>query len=227
MRLGLVAAGANIAVISLVALVYGIVVNSPQVVGVSLSGVLAGVAIAGAGTSPATGPSTALQSISRLLLNTITSIQEQLDLVNARIRVDMGEQPLLIVTNGDIGEKMDPGIGATVTGTYIAMPLSGVLEDIERLPVVNYIDLKNIITEILTNTLAIARLAEVEVEGSRVRVSVAGVPQDLTDLESFPITPLSILVMIGLARLTGRTIQLVKRGRTPDGFYWILEMVSA
>ena len=226
MRLGIVIAGANIAAISLVALAYGVLTNSPQVVGISLSGIMTGIAIAGAGASPPQGPSLALQYASKLLLNAITSIGEQLDLNNATLQVIISDPPLLVLSNEETLEHVDPGIGATSTTTYMAVPLSGVLEEVERLPSLNYIDLRNIATELITGSLGIGRIAEVEVNGDIVRVSIAGVPPELESLEAYPITPLTILIMALISKLAGSRVKLVKRGRTPEGYYWIVQLVG-
>ena len=226
MRIGLVAAGANIATISLVALVYGILSGSPQVTGLSLSGVLAGIAVIGVGASPPPGPSTALQEISRLLLNTITSINEQLDLNDATVQVVMRDQPLIVLAKDDV-ETLEPGIGATSKTTYVAIPLSGVLEEVSRLPEINYLDLRNALTEILIDSLGVAKLADVDLSsGSKVKVTLAGVARDLLDLENYPLSPLTLLLLASLGRITGSVVRLVGKGRTPEGLYWVFEMVS-
>ncbi len=226
MRTGLVAAGANIAVVSLFAVLYGIFSNSPQIMGLGLSGILAGLGLIGAGSSPPEGPSVALGEIISLLLNALTSITEEFDLTNSSLMVVGGNDAKIVVSPKETPSSINPGVGVTGGTPYLAIPLGHILEEISPLNNIDEVSLRNTLSDIVITHLNVGKLVDTTLLAPGVlRVSIAGLRDEISELEGkYPISPLTILLLAILYRLTGKGLRVKETGRIVDGAYWILEM---
>ncbi len=231
MRTGLIAVGANIAVVSALASLYGLLSSNPQLVGIGLSGVITGLAILGVGTTPREGPRESLLETLKLLLNSHASILESIDLLTHNLWVIGGDPPLLIATLAGGAERVDPGIGVWAGSPYLAIPLTGVAEDVGALGELSEAGLRNALSDLLTVEYQVAGVVDAGLEdGGVVRVSLLGVRGEFRELQGYPLDPLVLLVLVLLYRLTGRSVRLIEysvvgdglelRARLAGGEYW-------
>ena len=226
MRTGLIAAGANIAVVSLFAVLYGVFSNSSQILGLGLSGVLAGLGLVGVGASPPEGPSTALEEIIGILLNALSAITEELDLNNTRIGITGGEEAKIIISTREASRHIPPGVGVSGGTPYLAIPVGHILEEVSTLQYPEEAVLRNNLSDIIVTHLNIAKLVDIVfLEHGLARISIAGVREEIGGFERrYPLSPLTLLLLVILYRLTGRSIWVRESGRIVDGAYWIVEL---
>lgn len=226
MRTGLVAVGANIAVVSALASIYGLLSGNPQLVGVGLSGIITGLAILGVGTTPREGPRESLLEALKLLLNSHASILESIDLLTHNLWIVKGDPPLLIATLAGRAERVDPGVGVWGGSPYLAIPLSGVAEEVGGLGELSEPALRNALSDLLTVEYQVAGVVDVVLEDGVVRVSLLGVGGEFRRLQGYPLDPLVLLLLVLLYRLTGRGLRLVDYNVVGDGLELRVRLVD-
>lgn len=217
MKSGLVAAGINIIVVSVFAVFYGIFSSAPQITGIGISGILAGLGVIGAGASPPEGPSRALKEGVGVLLNSIVAVMEEADIVNPNIMVKSLPQPLIVISSKDQDLEAEPGVGVKGDTTYIAIPLGGTLGNIKRIEEESEA-LPGILEEILGRELSLSRIVEASYETPlKLKIQLSGLSEEIRSLErSYPLSLVSLLVLIVYYRLTGNDARLIEYKLTGD-----------
>ncbi len=211
MKASLIAAGVNIIVVSVFAVFYGIFSSASQITGIGLSGILAGLGVIGVGASPTEGPNRALREAISLLLNSIVAIMEEADIINPNIIVKGLPQPLIIITSKELDIEAEPGVGVRGDTTYIAIPLGSTLRSVKKIEE-EAETLPGVLEEILTRELGLSRIVEVSYESPlKLRIRLSGLGEEIRSLErSYPLSLLSLLVLIVYYRLTGNNARLTE-----------------
>lgn len=217
MRTALVAAGANIALIAGLATLYGILASSQQIVGVGLSGVITGLALIGAGSTPREGAREPLIEAVRIFLNSHAGILESIGLLPHEIHILPGDPPLLVIAGSSTTPRVDPGIGVKSGSIYLAIPLRNVLDNLPPLGEPTEAALRNIFSDLLTSEYRVASITDIEFEGDQVRATLLGVSEEFRSLQGYPLDPLVLLVLVLLFRLTGKGVRLIEYNHVGGG----------
>lgn len=216
----------NILAVSGLTLLYGLLASEASLVGVSLSSFLVGLVLLAFSFTVTETVVNSLTEYSRLASNALTSIAENLDLLESKTYVihEGDELNLVVVKVSEPRKEVNPGFGVSLGEPYLSIPVSDVLKDVPRVDEISEEALKSSLNSVLVESLGLCSKVSVSQRGSYVRIELVGLSKALEDLAGMPLNPFITLVSVALARTTGKDLKLVERGRVVGGVYYTYEV---
>ncbi len=216
----------NILAVSGLILLYGLVVGEASLVGVSLSSFLVGLVLLAFSFTVTETLVNSLIEYSRLASNALTSIAENLDLLESKTYITHNgeELNLVVVKVSEPKKEVNPGFGVVLGEPYLSIPVSEVLKDVPRVDEISEETLKSSLNSVLVESLGLCSKVSVSQRGNYVRVELISLNKALEDLAGMPLNPFVTLVSVALARTTDKDLKLIEKGRVVDGVYYTYEM---
>lgn len=212
--------GLNIIVISLFLALYGLMSGVNSLIGVASSlGVLGGVFIVYS-RIPRDPTITALVNYSKILLESTTSIIEDLDLLDSNLCiVRKGNELLAVYSKIPCPIQVDPGVGFTGGSPYLAIPIEiPLVEGFEATGTVDQAILERMLRTIIVDELGMARELGLTITGNTYHVYIHGLIEVLKDYSKYPVDPYVIVTAAIIAYTTSASsIRVVEKTTTPDG----------
>ncbi|MCX8198515.1 MAG: hypothetical protein N3E36_00560 [Sulfolobales archaeon] len=228
MNTRLLVLGLNIIAVSCMIMAYGFTINDTGLVGLSTSsGIMGGVLLVFSFTT-AEGIVNAFNEYSVLMTNGLTTVMEDLDLLDAKPSITSRRGELyLLLSKASPDDDVDPGIGTLHGLPYIAIPIGSVLQDASALENFESSIVEPAISSILIDDMGLCSRVSVEVSNRFIKVTLTGVSKEVEKLLGYPINPLTALTMTALARLTKTDVRLVNMDRVVGGYYMVFEVKSS
>lgn len=226
MDLKLLLLGINISIISALLLIYGIVAGNPGLVGVFASSLLMGFVLVALSFSTQEGILNTYQNYIYLLTVALTSVIEDLDLLDAKMVIARrnGGTYLVLSKTGGI-DLPEPGIGVSANSPYLTIPVDNVLDDVEEIGDLNPVALEANLTEVLVRELSICSRLSIEMLEDRViRLNLVDLDRRVREYLNYPIDPCTLLTMVAIARLAGRDVFLRERSIGLNSVAYVFEV---
>jgi len=221
--------GVNILVISVLVAIYGVLIGDGGLVGIGFSISLVGGVLIVYSATPQDPSLAALANYSDLLVNSVTSILEDLDLLESQLcSVKRGESILLVYSKTPCLLEVDPGVGFAGGSPYLALPVNVLNVLVESFSESTNTLLERTLIAILVGELSACRSVKVEVENGFYRVYITGLTEVLKKYLERPVDPYTLLVLaISSAALRAECIRLVERRIISDGVLLVLKAESS
>lgn len=227
MNKSLLILSSNILIVSSLILLYGIINNEPSLIGVSASSILVGLVLLMFSFSVAESVINSLIEYLSLVNNALTSVIENVDLLESDFyvtRVD-GELRLVMIKRGK-PEAVIPGLGVKLGEPYLAIPAENILKDVVQVDEISEGVIETNLNLVLTESLGLCSKVFVRLSERLVRVDLMGVNKVLSRFNGMPINPLKALVAVATARLLGKDLKLSESGDTVGGVYYVFEVIE-
>jgi len=208
--------GINIVLVSAFLAVYGLLVNDNGLVGLAMSaGIVGGVLIVYS-TAPGEPSLEAVLSYTTLLVDAVTAVLEDLDLLNGKVCVlNTGRNALVLYSKGYCAWDVNPGVGFVASSPYFSVPVHA-FADTAELEELNGNALESALNALLVDELGLCESIKVEQRGEVFSVNVIGIAKTLTDYARYPLNPVTLLTLIAVSKLAGRgKVYLVDRQEAP------------
>lgn len=217
----------NILVISSFTLVYGIVNQEPSIIGVSISSILMGLVLLMLSFAVTESVINSLVEYSSLVNNALTSIIENVDLLESSLYVTHtdGELRLVMIKRGR-PETVVPGLGVKLGEPYLAIPVEEVLKEVTQVDEISERTIETNLNFVLVESLGLCDRVGVKLTGRLIRVDLININKVLKRFNGTPLNPLNALVAIATARLIGKDLKLSESGDTVGGLYYVFEVIK-
>jgi len=220
--------GLNIVVVSALLSLYGLIIGDSGLVGIAASLGLAGGVIVAYSRAPQDPSTTSLLNYSKALVNTVTSVLEDLDLLESNICIARKDTELLMVySKTPCPVEVDPGLGFSSGSPYLAIPIETPSIEITETSSTSITEesIERVLRSLLVDDLTICRGVKVASEGESYRVFITGLAEYLKDFTKYPIDPYTMLVLTIVSYTTSaRCVRLVQRIHMPEGLMLILRV---
>lgn len=225
MNMRFVVLGLNIIIVSSLVAIYGYIVNEPALIGVGAStGMLGGVLVVLAYV-PVEPSQEAISSYLATIVNGITTVLEDLDLLNYKLCVDntKGKSTLLVYSKTDCPRSPNPGIGQHLHMPYLSIP-TGIFQDVFKLETVTSSSLEDALSNMMVSVLGVCRVVKVEIRGDFIVVDVIGISRVLLDYLKYPVDPVTVITTILVTKLTNASrLELVEREITMNNMRLVMK----
>lgn len=212
--------GLNTLILSGLLGLYALIVGSSVLLGVASSLGLSGGVFLVYSLLPREATMPSLVEYTRTLLNGLTSVLEDLDLLDANLcAVKKGGDILLVFSKAICPLEVDPGVGFAGGSPYLAIPIAKeYTESIQEESGGWTLDnMENVLRGVLVDELAVCKNVRASMEGGFLRVHLIGLSQPLKELSKYPVDPYVVYTTLALARaLPAKTIRLINRSLTLD-----------
>lgn len=226
MDLKLLLLGINISIISALLLIYGVVAGNSGLVGVFASSLLMGFVLVALSFSTQEGILNTYQNYAYLLTVALTSVIEDLDLLDAKMVIARKNGGTYLVLSKIRGtDLLEPGIGVNGNSPYLTIPVDNVLDDVEEIGDLNPVALEASLIEVLVRELSICNRLGIEMLEDRViRLNLVDLDRRVREYLNYPIDPCTLLTMVAVARLTGRDVFLRERSIDLNRVVYVFEV---
>lgn len=227
MNKSLLILSSNILVISSFTLIYGIVNQEPSLVGVSISSILMGLVLLMFSFAVTESVINSLVEYSSLVNGALTSIIENVDLLESDFyvtRVD-GELRLVIIKRGR-PEAIIPGLGVKLGEPYLAIPVEEVLKEVTQVDEISEKTIETNLNSVLVESLGLCGRVTVKLTGKLIRVDLININKVLKRFNGMPLNPLNTLVAVATARIIGKDLRLSDSGDAVGGSYYVFEVIE-
>lgn len=193
--------GINIVIVSVLIAIYGLITGDNGLVGMAVSSGLVGGVFLVLASTPVETTIEAILSYTSTLVNGVTVILEDLDLLDHKLCIERTSNSLLLVfTKRDCPINPNPGIGMFTGFPYFAIPVN-ILDDVERLEITTQESLEESLEDILISRLELSRALKVELRGDIITINVLGLSKIVSTYSKYPVDPLTLITSILVAKL--------------------------
>ncbi|MEM2004649.1 MAG: hypothetical protein QXK83_01070 [Zestosphaera sp.] len=228
MNRNLLILGTNILAISALAFLYGLVTDKPPLVGVALSSILMGLVLLVSSFAATEIIANALIEYSRLLSKALTSIVEDVDLLESKLCVVRSDEGLrLIIAKAGELKDVDPGLGVRYGGPYLAIPVDDVLKDVSQIEEVGEGVIESGLNSVLVESLGLCSRVLVRQSGRFLKIELIEPNKTLDNFRGLPVNPFNMLVSVALSRIVGKDVMLVEAGSFAGGVYFTHEVMDS
>ncbi len=218
--------GLNILGVSLLLGIYGYLVNDSRLIGVALSGVMAGTVISVLGWTHTEYAVNLYADYYRLVRNIVIPLMEDLGLTGVLPSVifSKGKAYLFVSPGKPILDKISGSVIGIYEGIpYIAVPIPEDLPEVGR--ATRGYELESVLRDVLINTYGIGSNVEVTL-GSDIKILIYNVPTHNIHLSKDPLNPVDLALLITTARSLHRSLVLKERVIRGDVYQAILKEVA-
>lgn len=227
MNKSLLILSSNILVISSLILLYGVVNQEPSLIGVSLSSILTGLVLLMLSFAVSESIINSLTEYLSLTNNALTSVIENVDLLESDFYVARVDNELrLVMLKRGKPEAVIPGLGVKFGEPYLAIPVENVLEEVTQVNEVTEKVVETNLNSVLVDTLGLCGRVVVKLTEKLIRVDLINVNKVLRRFEKMPLDPAKTLVAVATARLVGKDLKLSDSGNTVGGVYYVFEVIE-
>lgn len=214
--------GANIMAVSVLIGIYGYIVASTQLIGVSLSSLLIGAIITVLGFSYDEPTTSLLIDYSRVLSKSISTVLEDLRLSNMLPSTFVKDGKIYLILSNMYPENIDvlnPGVNI-VDGNPIYITM---LKDTVRgeSSLDNLYDIESRLKDILVREYGICDRLELVSGEEGLRLRLYGVDRRILEVPLTPFNPLDLMVIMVSTDVIGRG--LITRNRVIEGDSYVVE----
>ena len=212
-----VIAGLNIVGISAIAGVYGLLANSPQLIGSSLTAGIVGAVLLVIGYSYTEGIGELLARYTSIMGGVLTPLLEDLRLSNVLPRTQVVNGSVYLLISGLDSTKIKKGQAGVLFSNgrpYIAVPVDRVSSSTAGERISAYY-IEGELKESLVNFYGLCSDLEVRT-GKEVEVRLYRVHPSLLKSPKMPINPVDVSVIVELTKLIGRGISFKERAFKED-----------
>lgn len=214
MNTRLIVLGLNMVILSFLLVVYGYLVNNSSLIGIGAStGIIGGVFLVYA-YIPSEPSQEAFINYLNTVVNGITTVLEDLDLLNYKICVDNsrgGKTMLLVYTKADCPINPNPGIGQHLLMPYFSIPTE-IFQEVNKLEEITSPSLEDRLNTLLVSSLGVCKSVRAEIRGDIIAVDVIGVTRALSNYLRYPVDPITVLTLALVTRLTdAELVKVVER----------------
>lgn len=216
--------GVNVLVVSVLLVAYGFLVGESGLVGVGFSASILGGVLAVYSTIPQDPSVVALVNYSSLLLNAVTSVLEDLDLLDPQVcAIRRGDVTLLVYSETPCPFKVDPGVGFSGGSPYLAIPTSTPSTLYEATGESTSTLLERSLTALLVDEFSVCKGVRVEEEAGQYVVYITGLADVSKQFLERPLDPYTLLVLtVSSGVLAATCVRLIERRISPDGVLVVL-----
>ncbi|MEM4717499.1 MAG: hypothetical protein QXE81_01910 [Desulfurococcaceae archaeon] len=217
--------GVNIVIVSMLIATYGLLTGDNGLVGIGASSGLVGGVFLVLALTPVETTLEALLDYTSTLVNGVTVILEDLDLLDHKLCVEkMSNSLLMVFTKNECPLNPNPGIGMHMGFPYFAIPVN-ILDDVVKLEVTTEELLETSLEDVLVDRLGLSKALKVEFRGDIVAIHILGLSKTLSIYSKYPVDPLTIIASIAIARLLDTSrLRLLERDPSQDSFKIVLKV---
>lgn len=197
--------GVNVTLVSLLLGIYGVYVDDRGLLGVAVSaGIVGGVLIVYS-LEPVV-PTRGALSYTSILVNAVTAVLEDLDLLNGNLcAVNDGENLLIVYSKSSCVSGFNPGIGVTMGSPYLSIPVpESAFSDVIEMGDLEVSALESSLSSVLVEGLGLFKGVKVERRGDTISVELVGLAKSLSEYARYPVNPAVLLTLAVIGKLWGR-----------------------
>lgn len=219
--------GANIALISALLALYGLLTNNPSLMGLFASTLIMGLVIITLSFSTREGLLNTLLNYSTMLTKCATTIIEDFDLLEATPTVTRRDGNVYIVlARSNSIDVLEPGVGFYKNAPYFAIPVGDLVSGVEELVELSGLAIETSLSEVLVDEFSMCRRIRVEYSDKTIKLTLIDVDKRIREFLKYPLDPATSLTMIALNKLINKDLVLKNKSVSFDNVVYVLEVVD-
>lgn len=219
--------GVNIALISALLTLYGLLVNNSGLVGLFASALIMGLVIITLSFTTREGLLNVLLNYSAMLTKCTTNIVEDFDLLEANLMaIKKDSNVYIVLTRSNNISLIKPGVGFEQNTPYLALPVGDLMKDIEELGEANESMIEARLSEVFAEELSVCRRIQVKQYNKTIKLTLAEVDENIRGFLKYPLDPVLLLAMIALNRLINKDLVLKEKSLNLNNLIYVFEVVN-